>query len=591
MPQKKKEKRLKGYPASPGISIGEPFFYVHEVLSVPKTEVSGSEIQHEIDKYLRALKLAEENITNDQKNALRKGGKEAAQIFDAHLLIVSDQMLIEEATTFIKENKVAASYAVSKVMKQYQLALEKLENDYFSQRAFDVEDVCRRVIRNIVYEEQGLKRQSILNKKSIIVSNNILPSDAMYFDKKFTKGIVTEYGGTTSHAAILARSLGIPAVVGIHDVFMEIKNIETLIIDGDNGIAITNPEPETLKYYKELKKKQKKQRQTDIDEAKKEAITTDGVSISVASNIQSELDVDDVLKYSSDGIGLFRTEFIFERRTGILTEEEQFKIFDEIAERIYPKKVIFRLIDVGGDKLVGKVALHEPNPMLGHRGIRLLLEQQDLLLKPHVRAILRASSRKNVWIMVPFLTGLTEVRKTINIINKEAELLKKEGHNIDENFKFGTMIEIPSAAIISDHIAKSVDFFSIGTNDLTQYVMAADRDNDKVADIYDPLHPSVIRLINMTLEAAKKREINISVCGLMATSKIAIPLLLGLGLREVSVPPFQIPEIKKIVRSVSIADCEKLATRVLKHNTKKEIKRILTTFYSEKVEKDIVKYL
>ena len=579
MIKKIKEKILKGVSASPGISIGTPFYYVHEVLNVPERAISDLETVQEIEKYKNALKITRNNILKDQKIALKRGGTEAAKIFDTHLLIIDDEVLTNQGEDFIKKNMVCASYAVSKVMKDYQLVFENMQNEYFSQRAFDIEDVCRRIIRNIMFKEQGQQYTNILSGKKIIVSNNIFPSDTINFDPENVLGFITEFGGKTSHAALLSRSLEVPAVVGISTIFKDMKSTDLLILDGDKGIIIINPTTDTLRKYRRLERKQDKRLKEDIDISKQEPITQDDVKINLACNLHSEKELDNFLKWGqkSKGIGLLRTEFLFEEKVGILTEEEQFRIYNRISATTYPENTIIRLLDIGGDKLQSKIALQEDNPFLGLRGIRLLFEQKELL-RSHLRAILRASHRKNIWIMVPFLSEIGEMRKIISIINKEKQILIEEGYKIDKNIKIGTMIEIPSAVLIADHLAKIVDFFSIGTNDLIQYTIAADRGNEKVAYIYDALHPSVLKLIKMTIEAADKAGIYVGLCGQMAGNPEMLPLLIGMGLRNLSVTPFMIPELIRVITKINNSDCQKLADKALKATTNKQVNKELQNF-------------
>ena len=579
MIKKRKEKILKGVTASPGISIGTPFYYVHEILSVPERAISHLETVQEIEKYKNALKITRDNILKDQKTALRRGGAEAAKIFDTHLLIIDDEVLTSQSEDFIKKNMVCASYAVSKVMKDYQHVFENMQNEYFSQRAFDIEDVCRRIIRNIMFKEQDQQYTNILSGKKIIVSNNIFPSDTINFDPENVLGFITEFGGKTSHAALLSRSLEVPAVVGISTIFKDLKSTDLLILDGNEGIVIINPTIDTLRKYRKLEEKQNKRLKEDLEISKQEPITKDNIKINLACNLHSEKELDNFLKWGqkSKGIGLLRTEFLFEEKVGILTEEEQFRIYNRISATTYPENTIIRLLDIGGDKLQSKIALQEDNPFLGLRGIRLLFEQKELL-KSHLRAILRASHRKNIWIMIPFLSEIGEMKKIISIINKEKQILIKEGYKVDKNIKIGTMIEIPSAVLIADHLAKIVDFFSIGTNDLIQYTIAADRGNEKVAYIYDALHPSVLKLIKMTIEAADKAGIYVGLCGQMAGNPEMLPLLIGMGLRNLSVTPFMIPELIRIITKVNNSDCQKLADKVLKVATNKQVNKELQNF-------------
>lgn len=582
MNKKIKEKIIRGIAASPGISIGTPFYYVHENLSVSRENISDKEIEIEIKKYNKALEKTKAQIIADKNKASKRSGSDASKIFDAHILIIEDQVLIEEIISFITVHNVQSSYAVSKVMKDYQTAFEKLENEYFSQRAFDIEDVCRRVLKNILGDNPRTDQVNILKGKKIIVANNIFPSDTLNFNKDMVTGIVTEYGGKTSHAAILSRSLGIPAVVGAAGITKWINKTSLLIIDGYSGNIIINPKPSTFEQYKKRQHEEEKQLIEDLKYSELPSLTLDNCRINIFSNIQSSAETENVIKWNSDGVGLFRTEFLFKSSLEILSEDEQFKIYDDTAKMIYPRKMVIRLLDIGGDKLNEKISVKEANPFLGVRGMRLLFRNQDIL-KSHLRAILRASRRKNISIMIPFVANISEIQKTKKIIEKLKKELTDEGYIINEDIKIGIMIEIPSIVMIADSVAKIVDYFSIGTNDLTQYLLAADRDNDKVGNIYDSFHPAVIKMIDLTVKAANKAKIPVSICGQMGGYPLAIPLLLGLGIREFSVTSFLIPVVKKIIRRMDTKECKVIAQKCLKTGTSKSVNSILSDFFEKKI--------
>jgi len=544
MNKKIKEKILKGMAASPGIAIGTLFLYVHETLNISRESVADHEIESEIVKYRASLESVRQQIVEDRKNAMKRGGGDAAKIFDSHLMIVNDQVLTDEVIYFISAHNVKSSYAVSKVMKDYQTAFEKIKNQYFSQRAFDIEDVCRRIVKDLISDEKQTGRSGLIKGKQIVISDNIFPSDTLNFNKDHLLGIITEFGGITSHAAILSRALEVPAIVGVKSISKWISNATLIILDGYSGKVILNPKPSTFEKYKKRQHEDEKQLRDDLKYSSLPSITEDGQNIRIMSNIQSSSEADNAVRWNSDGVGLFRTEFLFKSSNTILSEDEQFKVYDEVAEKLYPRHVVIRILDIGGDKLDEKIAVKEDNPFLGQRGMRLLFTHPGIL-RSHLRAIVRASSRKNVSIIIPFVANLTEIKKTISLIKKIKKELINDGHRIDNEIKVGVMIEIPSAALTADSIARYVDFFSIGTNDLTQYVLAADRGNERVSNIYDSFHPAVIRLIDMSVKAAKKNKIGIGICGQMGGYPLAIPLLLGLGLRELSVTPFLVPYGKK----------------------------------------------
>ncbi|HXK49183.1 MAG TPA: phosphoenolpyruvate--protein phosphotransferase [Clostridiales bacterium] len=582
MNTKIKEKILKGMAASPGIAIGTPFHYVHETLNISRESVVDHEIESEIVKYRASLESVRQQLAEDRKNAMKRGGSDAAKIFDSHLMIVNDQVLTDEVIYFISAHNVKSSYAVSKVMKDYQAAFEKIKNQYFSQRAFDIEDVCRRIVKDLISDEKQKGRSGVIKGRQIVISDNIFPSDTLNFNKDHLLGIITEFGGITSHAAILSRALEVPAIVGVKSVSKWIKNATLIILDGYAGKVILNPKPSTFEKYKKRQHEDEKQLRDDLKYSSLPSVTEDGQNISIMSNIQSSSEADNAIRWNSDGVGLFRTEFLFKSSNTILSEDEQFKVYDEVAEKLYPRHVVIRILDIGGDKLDDKIAVKEDNPFLGQRGMRLLFTHTRIL-RSHLRAIVRASSRKNVSIIIPFVANLTEIKKTLNLIKKIRKELNDEGHIIDNEIKTGVMIEIPSAALTADSIAKYVDFFSIGTNDLTQYVLAADRGNERVSNIYDSFHPAVIRLIDMSVKAAKKKKIGIGICGQMGGYPMAIPLLLGLGLRELSVTPFLVPSVKKIIRRLNTAECREIAKKCLKSPTSRSVSVILSDYFEKKI--------
>ncbi|MBN2788797.1 MAG: phosphoenolpyruvate--protein phosphotransferase [Candidatus Delongbacteria bacterium] len=589
MPKLRKEKILKGVPASPGISIGTPFHYVHETLNVSRNVIEDHEIEQEIQKYRRSIEKSRALIIDDKKKALKNNSADAAKIFDAHLLILDDVVLIDEAISIISNQNVQASYAVSKVMKDYQTAFENLQNEYFSQRAFDVEDVCRRIISNIIAEEKNeVHDTTVLNGKKIIITKKLFPSDTLNFDREHILGIITEYGGSTSHAAIMARGMAVPAIVGVQGIGKWIDDTSLIIVDGYTGKVIINPTPTTFEVYKKMQHAEEKQYLEDLNIAKLKSETLDKHKVSISCNIQTDDEVESVLKWSGEGIGLFRTEFLFESSLSILSEEEQYRIYDKVSKDIFPNNVIIRLLDIGGDKLQDKLRLKEDNPFLGVRGLRLLFDHPDIL-RSHLRAILRASHRKNIWIIIPFVTDIYEVKRIKGIIGRVKNEMISEGYNVDKKIKIGIMLEIPSVVMIVDHIAPLVDFFSIGTNDLTQYTLAADRGNEKVSHIFDSLHPAVIQLIKISIESANKHNKYISLCGQMAAYPIAIPLLLGLGLRNFSVTPFLVPVVKKIIRRELVSDCEKLAEQCLQNGSGRKINKILSDFFTNTIGERMIK--
>lgn len=570
MPPKLSEREYTGIPVSPGVAIGKVFLFDSEEDVVSKHKINKEDIPREIARFEDALIETRKEIQEIQKKISKSLGAEHGEIFNAHLLVLEDRALIEEVIKKLNKEKVNVEYIFSNVSQKYAKIFSKMEDEYLKERSSDIRDVERRVLHNLV----GRKKQDLANlaEEVIVVAYDLAPTDTALMHKEKVIGFATDIGGKTSHTAIMARALGIPAVVGLHDVSKRVPPDATIIIDGHRGLLIVNPAKATLKRYAE------EQTKLEIFEEKLAGLknlpaqTKDGHRIELSANIELPEEVESVLAHGADGIGLYRSEFFFMSRNDLPDEEEQYKAYKMVADKMAPKPVIVRTLDLGGDKFLSHLQVaKEMNPFLGWRAIRFCLARPDIF-KVQLRAILRASVNKNLKIMYPMISGVGEVKQANVILAEVMNDLRKEKIPFDEDIEVGAMIEIPSAAITADIIAKEVDFFSLGTNDLIQYSLAIDRVNEKVAYLYQPMHPGIVRLIKQVVEAGHKEGIWVGMCGEMAGDLAAILILLGLGMDELSTSAVMIPEIKKVIRSVSMEDTRQLALDVMTMDTPEEIK-------------------
>jgi phosphotransferase system enzyme I (PtsI) len=503
-----------------------------------------------------------------QRIAESIGAKDAA-IFDAHLLVVEDRTLIDEVLRKLKTDLCNVEWAFQEVATRYAETLSKIDDPYLRERALDIQDVTKRVIRNL----QGKAPKAFLSlaQPHILVVHNLTPSDTASMSRENVLGIATNIGSRTSHAAILARSLNIPAVLGLHDITSKIETGQHVLVDGSDGCLIVNPTAETLEHYKQVESRRARVAAQLTQLRETTSITRDGRHIVLSANIELPVDVDAVAANGAEGIGLYRTEFLYLNRETLPGEEEQYQIYRNVAERVRPNPLIIRTFDLGGDKLAGAVDIgDELNPFLGWRAIRFCLENLDMF-KSQLRAILRASTVGNVKVMFPMISGLDELRRARAVLNECKQELRSSKIEMAEKFEVGAMVEIPSAAICANALAREVDFLSIGTNDLIQYSLAVDRVNEKVAYLYEPTHPAILRLIKMVTDAAHANHIWVGVCGEMAGDVALVPLLLGFGVDELSAAATLVPRVKRAVQSVTIPECRELVEETLKLNSASEI--------------------
>ncbi len=532
----------KGIAASKGYAIGQVFIKKHEELKI--TDELAKDISLEIELLEKAVVESKLQLTEIRNKAFESMGEEKASVFDAHLMFFDDPEFIGTIRNDIENDKKNALKSTSDVTNTYVAMFDAMEDQYMKERAADIKDVAKRLMNNIAGIDDSF---TIKEKNTIVVADDLTPSDTAQLDRSKVIAFLTDTGGRTSHSAIMARTLEIPAVVGLKDVTTVLKNGDQVIVDGMNGEVIMNPSLETIAKYQALQlefEKEKEDLKTLIDTKAK---TKSGKRIEVAGNIGKPEDVHKVIENGADGIGLFRTEFLYMDRNEMPTEEEQFESYKYVLERMDDKPVVIRTLDIGGDKQLPYLEMPvEMNPFLGYRAIRLCLDRPDIF-KVQLRALLRASVYGNLKVMFPMVSSLNEFEQAKELVNECALELKNEGQNVSDTIEWGIMVEIPSAAVMADELAKHVDFFSIGTNDLIQYTLAADRMSEKVSYLYDPMHPAVLRLIKMTIDGAHSAGKWCGMCGEMAGDEEAIATLVEYGLDEFSMSASSILRAKQII--------------------------------------------
>ena len=573
---------LKGIAAANGISIGVAHKLGKEELVAPRQDITESEIPLQIQLFEEALIKTRREIIELQKRISSDMGKDEAQIFDAHLLVLEDRMLIEEVISRLKKDRLNVAFIFQEVLKKYVSVFARIEDEYLKERISDINDVGKRILRNILgKEKRGL---SEIKEKAIIVAHDLSPSDTAAMHKKNVAAFVTDVGGKTSHTAIMAKSLEIPAVVGVEGATSSINAGDMLIVDGSLGVIIVNPDKNTLDAYHAEEEKLKGVTRRFLSAKDLPAITIDGVKVEINANIEFPDEVPAVKLHGGEGIGLYRTEFFYMNRKDSPTEDEHYLAYKYVAEEMNPYPVIIRTLDLGGDKFLSQFNIpHEMQPFLGWRAIRFCLARPEIF-KLQLRAILRASVHGNLKLMYPMISGIEELRQANKILKEAKDELKEKRIPFDEDIQVGAMIEVPSAALTADILAKEADFFSIGSNDLIQYSLAVDRANEKVAYLYEPAHPAVLRLIKNIIDSAHQGDINVGMCGEMAGEPSLALILLGLGLDEFSMPPQVIPELKYLIRSITLSQAKEIAQEALKLSTGGEVEA-----YAQAKLKEILK--
>jgi len=569
-----------GIPASPGISYSRVYRYQKSDIIIDDGELHEREISLELEEFDKAIERSLKELKKIFEISKERIGNDDSMIFDAQIEILNDQYFINKIRERIQIEKRTAGYIFHDEIQTLGKIFFNSTDEYFRQRFSDIEDVKNRVIRNMKSD----KLVSKVEENSIIVAHELTPADTILFSRRKVQGYVTDVGGTTSHAAIISRALRVPAVTGIKNFSFQIKTGEFIILDGFEGLVITNPTGETLERYEQKLSEVKNYENTLLKFIDLPSETLDGKTVSLTVNIEFDEEIDFVTKYGHCDIGLYRTEHLFLEAGDFPSEKYQYDEYSHIANVVYPKTVTIRTYDIGGDKLLPG-SQREANPFLGWRGIRLCLDK-EIVFREQLRAILMASTLRNIRIMFPMISSLLEFRRAKEILDEVKRELDENEISYDTEIKVGIMVEVPSVYFIASELAKEVDFFSIGTNDLIQYLIAVDRGNEKVADLFDSFHPAVIRFIKKIIDIAHENKIPVSLCGEMASDPKATVLLTGLGIDEMSVVPYEYPEIKSLIRNTNFNSAEKLAEEILNCNNAVSIRQKLTYQYeSTRIDK------
>ncbi|MBV6716074.1 phosphoenolpyruvate--protein phosphotransferase [Paenibacillus chitinolyticus] len=558
---------IRGIAASAGIAIARAFRLEHPDLTVVRKTVEDTEA--EVAKFEQALEKSSAELEAIKEQTLREMGEEKAEIFESHLLVLGDPELVDPVKAKIRDEKVNAEFAMNEVAMTFVEMFENMNSDYLKERASDMRDVTKRVLAHLL----GVKfvSPSSISEETVVVAEDLTPSDTAQLNRTYVKGFTTNIGGRTSHSAIMARSLEIPAVVGTKNVLDLVKDGDLLIVDGLDGDVLINPEPAVVEEYRAKQQRYAEQRAEWAKLRNEPTVTPDGHHVELAANIGTPADVAGVLENGGEAVGLYRTEFLYMGRDQLPTEEEQYKAYKAVLEKMEGKPVVVRTLDIGGDKELPYLQLpKEMNPFLGFRAIRLCLEREDIF-RTQLRALLRASVHGSLRIMFPMIATLDEFRQAKALLLEEKAKLAEEGTPASDEIQLGIMVEIPSTAVMADQFAKEVDFFSIGTNDLIQYTMAADRMNERVSYLYQPYNPAILRLVKMVIDAAHREGKWAGMCGEMAGDTTAIPLLLGLGLDEFSMSATSILPARSQIVKLSLSEMRQLAARAIELSTAEEV--------------------
>jgi len=582
-PRQKSEFVVQGISASNGIAYGEVFLYLQTELEVPSYVVEPGRRMEEIARFDQGLVNTRRQITDIKTEVEANLGQDEARIFDAHLMVLEDQALIGETIREFESTGSNIETCFNRVSQRYIKAFDEINDAYLRERAGDIRDVAERVLRNLL--GQAAQHLGELAEKRVVVANDITPSDAAGINKSAAIAIVTDCGSKTSHAVIVARSLKIPAVVGVRDLSSRVTTGDRVIVDGYEGVVIVNPSEQTLFRYGRIQTEKKSFESRLIAAARLPAETQDGVRVALLANIEKAEEAAQARDYRAEGVGLFRTEYLYLNSQKLPSEEDQFQIYKTVAEAFAPDAVVIRTLDLGGDKpLEGVPGLvhHETNPFLGFRAIRLCLEHPEMF-KEQLRAILRASAFGKVKIMYPMISGAEELARANQVLAEAKEELRQRGERFEEHVEVGSMIEIPSAAVTADILANHCRFFSIGTNDLIQYLLAIDRVNDRIAHLYEPTHPAILRTIRSVVEEAHRRGLPVAICGEMAGDPIYTAILLGLGVDELSMSAPLLPAVKYVIRAMKMSDVRQLTAEVMAMTDPKEIYARAEEFYRARV--------
>lgn len=564
-----------GVGVAPGVAIGPVYVYAKDAFTVQERRLSDVEVEKEIQRFESAVARAEKDLTKIAAIAQEKIGQASADIFGAQALVLRDPAVYDAVIRRISGERHNADYAVHSVMSKHRQLLEARSGELMRERAQDLADVENRLIRH-------LQRGTVLSKidpQTIVVAENLTAADIILFSRRNILGCAIDYGGPTSHVSIMARALRVPTVVSLRGLSSQLTSGDTIILDGFSGRAIVRPNQQTLEAYRDRQARYERMLQEQKEIIPLEPETKDGHRVSLRANLELQQELPLLEEFGAEGVGLFRTEHLFLVHGRFLTEEEQFEIYRRVVRTSHPHPVTFRMIDLGGDKVL-PMSHREHNPFLGWRGIRILMNRDELLV-PQLRAILRASALGASRILLPMVTTMQELRDFRARLDEAKEDLRKEGVPFAEDIPLGIMVEVPAVALMADQFAAAVEFMSIGTNDLTQYVLAVDRGNDLVSHLYQELHPAVLRLISNTIVAAHRQGIPVSVCGEMASDPRSVPILVGLGIDELSAAPPYLPEIKRIIRDITYREATLLARNALAQNDAPGVHKVLGEWFKE----------
>ena len=566
--------QLKGIAASQGISFAKAYVFVEPDLSVKEVKIE--DVEAEVKRFEDAIEASKKELTIIKENALASLGADKAAVFEAHLLILDDPEFMGTVKTDIESKVINAEYAFKETSDMFISMFEAMDNEYMKERAADIRDVSKRILAHLLGVD--LPNPSLIDEEVIVIAEDLTPSDTAQLNKKYVKGFATNIGGRTSHSAIMARSLEIPAVVGTSSITEDVKNGDVLILDGLDGVVLVNPDEATTAEYKEKHAKFEAQKAEWAKLVTEKSVTKDGHEVILAANIGTPADLEGVKNNGGEAVGLYRTEFLYMGRDQLPTEDEQFEAYKAVLEGMGDKPVVVRTLDIGGDKELPYLDLpKEMNPFLGFRAIRLCLEEKDLF-RTQLRALLRASVYGKLCVMFPMIATVQEFRAAKALFLEEKEKLVAEGVAVSNDIELGIMVEIPSTAVIADIFAKEVDFFSIGTNDLIQYTMAADRMSEKVSYLYQPYNPAILRLVKNVIEASHKEDKWTGMCGEMAGDSLAIPLLLGMGLDEFSMSATSILQARSQIKNLTLAEMKELVEKAVMCATTEEVLALIEEY-------------
>ena len=584
--QQQVNRSIQGIGASPGIVLGKAYLIERSRVRLPQKRITPDRVEDEVKRFLKAVQDSRDQLAEIKEKIMDPHVRRHTFILDVHLMILDDQMILEDTVDTIRKRKVNTEWALDLTLERLDKAFKAIEDEYLRERRSDLHYVSARIFRNLM----GKKHDDItkIKGKVIVVAHDLSPADTLQMNLKRVAGFITDIGGKVSHTAILSRSLGMPAVLGLETATSLINGGDLLIMDGETGEVVINPTEETSRSFQERKRRDRSMEREVLRYASLPAETRDGIRVHLQANIEMVEEVSSAKTHGAEGIGLYRTEILYLNRKDLPTEEEHYQIYRQLAERIYPATATIRTLDIGGDKFLPDYSKNnEMNPAMGLRAIRFSVKEVDIF-KTQLRGILRASVHGKLRILFPMISGVEEIRQAKAILEDVKRGLHKGKVSFDLGIKIGAMIEVPSASITADILAREVDFFSIGTNDLIQYALAIDRINEHVSYLYEPLHPAILRIIRGVVESAHKAGISIAICGEMAAEPAYALILLGLGLDEFSMNPLAIPKVKKVVRKSRFEEAQTLAEKVFEFNTASEIERYVRKWMVERFPEDFI---